>query len=87
MVIVPLIFTSIVTGVSGIGGGKSLGRIGTKTFLYYFTTSLFAIIIGLTLTNMVQPGNGVNLGLQESFDHSKLQTPGSPADILIWMML
>ena len=35
MVIVPLIFTSIVTGVSGIGGGKSLGRIGTKTFLYY----------------------------------------------------
>jgi Na+/H+-dicarboxylate symporter len=87
MVIVPLIFTSIVTGVSGIGGGKSLGRIGTKTFLYYPTTSLFAIIIGLTLTNLVQPGNGVNLGLQESFDHSKLQTPGSPADILIRMML
>ena len=86
MVIVPLIFTSIVTGVSGIGGGKSLGRIGTKTFLYYLTTSLFAIIIGLTLTNLIQPGNGVNLGLQESFDHSKLQTPGSPADILIRMI-
>jgi Na+/H+-dicarboxylate symporter len=86
MVIVPLIFTSIVTGVSGIGGGKSLGRIGTKTFLYYLTTSLFAIIIGLTLTNMIQPGAGVNLGLQESFDHSKLQTPGSPADILIRMI-
>ena len=87
MVIVPLIFTSIVTGVSGIGGGKSLGRIGTKTFLYYLTTSLFAIIIGPTLTNLVQPGNGVNLGLQESFDHSKLKTPSSPADILIRMML
>ena len=86
MVIVPLIFTSIVTGVSGIGGGKSLGRIGTKTFLYYLTTSLFAIIIGLTLTNLIQPGNGVNLGMQESFDHSKLQTPGSPADILIRMI-
>ncbi len=86
MVIIPLIFTSIVTGVSGIGGGKSLGRLGTKTFLYYLTTSLFAIIIGLTLTNMIQPGNGVNLGMQESFDHSKLQTPGSPADILIRMI-
>ena len=35
MVIVPLIFTSIVTGVSGIGGGKSLGRLGAKTFLFY----------------------------------------------------
>lgn len=86
MVIVPLIFTSIVTGVSGIGGGKSLGRVGTKTFLYYLTTSLFAIIIGLTLTNIIQPGHGVNLGTQETFDHSKLQTPGSPADILIRMI-
>ena len=86
MVIIPLIFSSIVTGVSGIGGGKSLGRMGIKTFLYYLTTSLFAIIIGLTLTNMIQPGNGVNLGMQESFDHSKLQTPGSPADILIRMI-
>ena len=86
MVIVPLIFTSIVTGVSGIGGGKSLGRIGSKTFLYYFTTSLLAIIIGLALTNLLQPGNDVKLGQQDSFDHSKLQTPGSPADILIRMI-
>ena len=86
MVIVPLIFTSIVTGVSGIGGGRSLGRMGVKTFLYYLTTSLFAIIIGLTLTNIIQPGQGVNLGTQESFDHSRLQTPGSPADILIRMI-
>ena len=86
MVIVPLIFTSIVTGVSGIGGGKSLGRLGAKTFLFYLTTSLFAIIIGLTLTNIIQPGHGVNLGSQEAFDPSKLQTPGSPADILIRMI-
>ena len=86
MVIVPLIFTSIVTGVSGIGGGKSLGRLGAKTFLFYLTTSLFAIIIGLTLTNIIQPGHGVNLGGQEAFDPSKLQTPGSPADILIRMI-
>ena len=35
MIIVPLIFTSIVTGVSGIGSGKSLGRVDLKTFLYY----------------------------------------------------
>ena len=86
MVIVPLIFTSIVTGVSGIGGGKSLGRIGFKTFLYYLMTSLCAIIIGLTLTNLTQPGIGVNLGDTESFDPAKLQKPGSPADILIRMI-
>ena len=86
MVIVPLIFCSIVTGVSGIGGGKSLGRIGIKTFLYYLMTSLFAIIIGLTLTNIIQPGDGVNIGGHASFDNSKLQSPGSPADILIRMI-
>ena len=73
MVIVPLIFTSIVSGVSGIGGGKSLGRVGIKTFFYYLLTSLFAILIGLTLTNVIQPGATVNLGLQDSFDYSKLQ--------------
>jgi Na+/H+-dicarboxylate symporter len=86
MVIVPLIFTSIVTGVSGIGGGKNLGRIGMKTFFYYLTTSLCAILIGLTLTNIIQPGDGVNLGAQDAFDHSKLQKSGSLADILIRMI-
>jgi len=86
MVIVPLIFTSIVTGVSGIGGGKSLGRMGIKTFFYYLTTSLFAILIGLTLTNIIQPGTGVNLGGTESFNPENLQKPGSPADILIRMI-
>ena len=86
MVIVPLIFSSIVTGVSGIGGGKSLGRIGFKTFLYYLTTSLCAILIGLTLTNFIQPGVGVSIGQQNSFDHANLAKPGSPADILIRMI-
>ena len=86
MIIVPLIFTSIVSGISGIGGGKGLGRMGMKTFFYYLLTSLFAILIGLTLTNIVQPGATANLGMQESFDYSKLQKPGSPADILIRMI-
>ena len=86
MVIVPLIFTSIVSGVSGIGGGKSLGRVGVKTFFYYLLTSLFAILIGLTLTNLIQPGIGVNLGTQGSFDYTNLQKPGSPAEILIRMI-
>ena len=86
MIIVPLIFTSIVSGVSGIGGGKSLGRVGMKTFFYYLLTSLFAILIGLTLTNVLQPGVGANLGNQGSFDYLTLQKPGSPTDILIRMI-
>ena len=47
MVMVPLIFTSIILGVSSIGSGKKVGRIGLKTLLYYVSTSLLAIITGL----------------------------------------
>ena len=53
MIIVPLIFSSIVVGVSSLGSGRALGRIGAKTFAYYFLTSLLAILIGLTLIKTV----------------------------------
>ncbi|MDP8228563.1 MAG: dicarboxylate/amino acid:cation symporter [Candidatus Electryoneaceae bacterium] len=86
MVIVPLIFSSIVTGVSGISDGKSLGRLGGKTFLYYMMTSLFAILIGLMLTNIIRPGDGVSLPTASDFDASTIQKPGSPAGILIRMI-
>lgn len=56
MLIVPLIMSSIITGISGIGRSGALGRLGGKTLLYYATTSLLAILIGLTMVNMIQPG-------------------------------
>ena len=62
MIIVPLVFTSLVNGVSSIGTGRELGRIGIKTILYYMTTSLIAIFIGLFLVNLIQPGVGAELG-------------------------
>lgn len=64
MVIVPLIFTSIVTGVAGIGTTGGLGRLGGKTLVYYLTTSLFAILTGLIVVNIVKPGVGAELGLK-----------------------
>lgn len=56
MLIVPLIMSSIITGISGIGRSGALGRLGGKTLLYYATTSLLAILIGLVMVNLVQPG-------------------------------
>ena len=56
MIIVPLIVASIITGIAGIGGTHGLGRMGGKTILYYMTTSLFAILIGLVVVNMIVPG-------------------------------
>ena len=85
MIIIPLIFTSIITGVSGISNGKKLGRLGIKTIGYYVLTSMCAIIIGLTLTNLIQPGKGMPMG-SGSYDHSKIQTDRSVGDILIDMI-
>ena len=56
MIIVPLIMASIITGVSGMGGAKGLGRLGGKTLLFYMTTSLFAILTGLMFVNLLAPG-------------------------------
>jgi len=62
MVIVPLILSSIVSGVANIGGADNLGRLGLKTMAYYLSTSTFAIITGLMLVNLIQPGVGTDLG-------------------------
>lgn len=56
MLIVPLIASSIVVGVAGIGASGNLGRLGGKTLLFYAVTTLFAILIGLLLVNLVRPG-------------------------------
>jgi Na+/H+-dicarboxylate symporter len=86
MVIVPLVFTSIVSGVSSVGSGKSIGRLGAKTLLYYICTSLIAVLIGLVLTNAIQPGMGANIPVSGDFDPSQLKTTGSPVEILIRMI-
>ncbi|MGD8408312.1 MAG: dicarboxylate/amino acid:cation symporter [Thiohalophilus sp.] len=56
MIIVPLIVSSIIVGIAGIGGGKGLARLGGKTILYYMLTSLIAILIGLFFVNLLTPG-------------------------------
>jgi Na+/H+-dicarboxylate symporter len=56
MIIVPLITSSIIVGVAGIGGGGNLGRLGGKTLLFYATTTLAAILVGLVVINAISPG-------------------------------
>ncbi len=81
MVIVPLILTSIVSGVASVGEGRSLGRLGLKTFVYYVCTSLLAIITGLILVNLLRPGIGADLGKALSGTVPEVQTPSSLAEI------
>lgn len=76
MIIVPLIITSIVSGVSNIGGAKNLGKLGLKTILYYVTTSLFAILVGLTLVNIFKPGVGTDIGLKKDVSDLDIVSEG-----------
>lgn len=61
MIIVPLVFSSLVIGVCSLGDVKKIGRIGAKTMAYYLGTTAFAIVLGLILAIIIQPGAGVNM--------------------------
>lgn len=65
MIIVPLIMSSIIMGVAGIGSGGDLGSLGGKTLLFYAATTLAAILVGLVLINLVGPGYVEGVPAQE----------------------
>lgn len=58
MIIAPLLFATLVVGVAGHGDAKSLGKIGLKTIIYFEIVTTLALIIGLTMGNLFQPGVG-----------------------------
>ncbi len=60
MLIVPLIVSSIITGIAGMGRSRDFGRLGLKTLFYYGTTSLLAILVGLALVNAIEPGYAID---------------------------
>lgn len=68
MLIIPLILSSLISGITSIGSGSSLGRLGLKTLLYYVMTSIFAIVTGQVLVNIFQPGVGANINLVQEVE-------------------
>ncbi len=56
MIIVPLIMASIISGIAGLGSSEGLGRLGAKTLSFYMLSSLVAILVGLAVVNIVEPG-------------------------------
>jgi Na+/H+-dicarboxylate symporter len=62
MVVIPLLFCSMIVGITGLGDIRKLGRTGFKTILYFLATSSIAVAIGLILVNIFQPGIGVSIG-------------------------
>ncbi len=66
MAIIPLIITSIISAVIQVGSAYGLGRMGLRTFVYYISTSLLAILTGQILVNIFKPGAGAEIGLEAS---------------------
>lgn len=60
MVIAPIIFLTVVSGIGGIGDLKKFGRVGLKALFYFEVVTTFALLIGLVVVRIVQPGVGIN---------------------------
>jgi DAACS family dicarboxylate/amino acid:cation (Na+ or H+) symporter len=71
MIVVPLVFSSLVVGVAGIGDIRKLGRVGVKSFAYCLVISAISVVIGITLANTIKPGKRIDpatsLALQQRY--------------------
>lgn len=90
MIVVPLIVSSIICGVTSAGAGKNLGRIGLKTIGLYTVSTLLAVLMGLFLVNLTAPGivdgqaagESLNLSSREELENSLSKVEGrSGSDI------
>lgn len=70
MIIVPLIFFAIVSGITSVQDSKALGRLGIKASITYMLTTLFAIVIGLSVGTIFEPGSGVILNFSGNIPQS-----------------
>ena len=61
MIIAPVIFLTVTTGIAGMSDLKKVGRVAGKAMLYFVTFSTLALIVGLIVGNVIQPGAGLNI--------------------------
>ena len=73
MIVVPIVISSLIVGIAGVGDAKKLGRIGVKTILYFEVITTLAIVVGITLANVFQPGTGIDMSTLATVDISKYE--------------
>jgi Na+/H+-dicarboxylate symporter len=75
MVVVPLIFLALVSGITSMGDGANFRRVGLKGIGAYFCTALVAVVIGLLAGNIFQPGIGITVNIEEYASPDKASAP------------
>ncbi len=73
MIVVPIVISSLIVGIAGVGDAKKLGRIGVKTIVYFEVITTIAIILGITLANVFHPGAGIDMSTLTTTDISKYE--------------
>lgn len=73
MIIAPVIFLTVVTGIAGMTNMKKVGRVAGKAFVYFITFSTLALIVGMVTANVIQPGAGLNID-PHTLDSSKVES-------------
>jgi len=61
MIVIPIVFSTLILGIAGVGSTKSLGRLGFKTILYFEIITTIAILVGLVAANIFHPGSGIDM--------------------------
>ncbi|WP_342650125.1 glutamate/aspartate:proton symporter GltP [Pseudomonas sp. REB1044] len=73
MIVVPIVISSLIVGIAGVGDAKKLGSIGLKTILYFEVVTTIAIVVGLVMANVFHPGAGIDMSTLGTVDISKYQ--------------
>src|ERR1051325_8559666 len=60
MLIAPIIFTTVVTGIAGMGNVEKVGRVGWKALLYFEVVTTLALAIGMVVAHVIRPGDGIH---------------------------
>ncbi|MBB3693148.1 dicarboxylate/amino acid:cation symporter [Sphingomonas sp. BK580] len=74
MIIAPLVFATLVSGIAQMGDTRALGRIGARSLAWFLSASLLSLTLGLIMVNLLQPGVGVGLALPAAGGTSGLET-------------
>ncbi|HWN52064.1 MAG TPA: dicarboxylate/amino acid:cation symporter [Xanthobacteraceae bacterium] len=76
MIIAPLVLSTLIVGITHMGSGSSLGRIGLKTMGWFITASLVSLLLGLLMVNLLQPGVDLGLPIPDASSSPNLKTSG-----------
>lgn len=76
MIIAPLVFSTLVVGISRMGDAATIGRVGLKTFGWFISMSFVSLLLGLLMVNLLEPGIGVNLPIPEISASSGIDKSG-----------